>query len=187
MPFFKWSQWSRGIYRNPEHTANRSIPQIPECTCSISHNAPFRTEMCTFLFWMEHCGIWNKCILGFLIGQWSTSAMFDLVWLDQNQNGLNHVCFMRPDFLKPNLVSQNLRAYRWQFVYSYVVSGSRFKIQIYFPIYLTWPMVLFWKLFTSIKIKWIEIKMKFNAFASSMPYVISIVINTFIIRVTHGL
>ena len=30
--------------------------QIPECTCSISQNAPFRTEMCTFLFWMEHCG-----------------------------------------------------------------------------------------------------------------------------------
>ena len=26
--------------------------QIPECTCSISHNAPFKTEMCTFLFWM---------------------------------------------------------------------------------------------------------------------------------------
>ena len=40
--------------------------QIPECTCSISHNAPFRTEMCTFLFWMEHCGIWNRCILGFV-------------------------------------------------------------------------------------------------------------------------
>ena len=40
--------------------------QIPECTCSISHNAPFRTEMCTFLFWMGHCGIWNKCILGFV-------------------------------------------------------------------------------------------------------------------------
>ena len=39
--------------------------QIPECTCSISHNAPFRTEMSTFLFWMEHCGIWNRCILGF--------------------------------------------------------------------------------------------------------------------------
>ena len=40
--------------------------QIPECTCSISHNAPFRTEMWTFLFWMEHCGIWNRCILGFV-------------------------------------------------------------------------------------------------------------------------
>ena len=48
--------------------------QIPECTCSISHNAPFRTEMCTFLFWMEHCGIWNRCILGFvkLVYCWSS-------------------------------------------------------------------------------------------------------------------
>ena len=43
-----------------------SNSQIPECTCSISYNAPFRTEMCTFLFWMEHCGIWNRCILGFV-------------------------------------------------------------------------------------------------------------------------
>ena len=40
--------------------------QIPECTCSISHNDPFKTEMCTFLFWMDHCGIWNSCILGFM-------------------------------------------------------------------------------------------------------------------------
>ena len=40
--------------------------QIPECTCSISHNAPFRTEMCIFLFWMVHCGIWKRCILGFV-------------------------------------------------------------------------------------------------------------------------
>ena len=45
---------------------NRPISQIPECICSISHNAPFRTEMCTFLFWMEHCGIWSRCILGFV-------------------------------------------------------------------------------------------------------------------------
>ena len=40
--------------------------QIPQYTCSISHNAPFRTEMCTFLFWMVHCGIWNRCIVGFV-------------------------------------------------------------------------------------------------------------------------
>ena len=40
-----------------------SNSQIPGCTCSISHNAPFRTEMCTFLFWMEHCGIWNRFII----------------------------------------------------------------------------------------------------------------------------
>ena len=50
--------------------------QIPECTCAISHNAPFRTEMCTFLFWMEHCGIWNSCILG-VCSEWS------IVWYDR--------------------------------------------------------------------------------------------------------
>ena len=44
----------------------RTISQIPHCTCPISHNAPFRTEMCTFLFWMVHCGIWNRCIVGFV-------------------------------------------------------------------------------------------------------------------------
>ena len=38
--------------------------KIPQCTCPISHNAPFRTEMCTFLFWMVHCGIWDRCIVG---------------------------------------------------------------------------------------------------------------------------
>ena len=48
------------------YPGNRPISQIPECICSISHNAPFSTEMCTFLFWMEHCGIWNRCILGFV-------------------------------------------------------------------------------------------------------------------------
>ena len=35
---------------------NRPISQIPECTCSTSHNAQF---------WVEHCGIWNRCILEF--------------------------------------------------------------------------------------------------------------------------
>ena len=48
------------------YCSSRLISQIPEYTCSISHNAPFRTEMCTFLFWIEHCGIWNRCILGFV-------------------------------------------------------------------------------------------------------------------------
>ena len=40
--------------------------KIPEWSCSTSHNAPLRPEMCTFLFWMEHCGIWNRCILWFV-------------------------------------------------------------------------------------------------------------------------
>ena len=38
--------------------------QILQCTSSISHNAPFRTEMCTFLFWMVHCGIWENVHCG---------------------------------------------------------------------------------------------------------------------------
>ena len=33
---------------------------------SKSHNTPFRTEMCTFLFWMVNCGIWDRCIVGFM-------------------------------------------------------------------------------------------------------------------------
>ena len=37
------------------------ISQIP-----ISHKTPFRTEMCTFLFWMVHCGIWDRCMMGFV-------------------------------------------------------------------------------------------------------------------------
>ena len=38
-------------------TCSRTISQIPQCTCPTSHNAPFRTEMCTFLFWMVHSGL----------------------------------------------------------------------------------------------------------------------------------
>ena len=40
--------------------------QFQEWICSISHNAPLRTEMCTLLFWMEHRGIWNRCIMEFV-------------------------------------------------------------------------------------------------------------------------
>ena len=45
---------------------NRPNSQIPECTCFISHNAPFRTVMCkVFFFCMKHFEIWNRCILRF--------------------------------------------------------------------------------------------------------------------------
>ena len=47
----------------PGHWHN---PEIPQCTCSISRNAPFWTEMCTFLFWMVHCRIRNRCIVRFV-------------------------------------------------------------------------------------------------------------------------
>ena len=46
--------------------ANWPKSQIPQCTSPISHNVPFRTEMCTFLFWMVHCAIWDRCIVGFV-------------------------------------------------------------------------------------------------------------------------
>ena len=47
--------------------------------CLISHNSPFRTEMCTFLFWMVNCGIWDWCIVGFV--NLGTGALWDLwIW-----------------------------------------------------------------------------------------------------------
>ena len=57
---FFLKQW-HGILRS-----NWPNSQIPECTYSISHSAPFRTEMYTFLFWMGHSGIWNRSIVGFV-------------------------------------------------------------------------------------------------------------------------
>ena len=38
----------------------------PTMHSPISHNAPFRTEMYTFLFWMVHCVIWERLIVGFV-------------------------------------------------------------------------------------------------------------------------
>ena len=54
---------------------NRWNSQIPKRTCPLSYNAPFRTEMCTFLFWMVHCGIWNRSLLGDL---WDWSITYIL-------------------------------------------------------------------------------------------------------------
>ena len=45
---------------------NRRYSQIPQCTCSISRNASFGTDQCTVLFWMVHCELCNKCIVGFM-------------------------------------------------------------------------------------------------------------------------
>ena len=45
---------------------NVPYSQIEQYACSISKNAPVRTEMCIVLFWMEHFEIWNRGILGFL-------------------------------------------------------------------------------------------------------------------------
>ena len=61
--FFRWGSNPRCLVYNDCNWPNS---QIPECTSYTSHNTPFRTEICTFLFWMEHFGIWNRCILGFV-------------------------------------------------------------------------------------------------------------------------
>ena len=42
------------------------IPVISQCNYSFPNSAPFSSEMCTFLFCMVHCGIWNGCILEFV-------------------------------------------------------------------------------------------------------------------------
>ena len=55
-------------YKMQVHIYNdRPNSQIPQYTYPISHNAPFRTEMCIFVFWMVHCVIWNRCIVRFVI------------------------------------------------------------------------------------------------------------------------
>ena len=40
--------------------------EIPQCTSPISHNTPFRKEMCIFMSWMVHCGMRDRCITGFV-------------------------------------------------------------------------------------------------------------------------
>ena len=42
---------------------NLTNPKVP---LFHNHNALFRTAMCTFLFWMVHCGIWKRCIMWFV-------------------------------------------------------------------------------------------------------------------------
>ena len=45
----------------------------------MSHNTPFRTEMCTFMFWMVYSGIWDKRIVGFMRLVYSYQPTFS--WL----------------------------------------------------------------------------------------------------------
>ena len=81
--------WENSIEMQPQQIANRvhnwRNSQIPECTWSISHNAPFRTEMYIFLQNLEHCGIGNISILGFVkltVGHWKefVTLAFSLKW-----------------------------------------------------------------------------------------------------------
>ena len=43
---------------------NKPSLQTAQDNYFIPHNTPFRRKMYTFLFWMVHCGIWCRCIVG---------------------------------------------------------------------------------------------------------------------------
>ena len=54
---FIGAQVNNTVSSKKGNSPNGPNSQIPECTCTISHNAPFRTEMCTFLCWMR--ALWD--------------------------------------------------------------------------------------------------------------------------------
>ena len=66
----EWKLYQRNRKTILIYEVNRPISQIPECICAISHNAPFcnrNVHMCAhFSYKMMHCGIWHRCILGFV-------------------------------------------------------------------------------------------------------------------------
>ena len=81
------------------YLCNWPYSQITECTSSISQNAPFRTEMCTFLFWMKHCGngtgafwyLWNWSIAvlcSILCKSWSHCRGWDKIMFQM----MTYVC-----------------------------------------------------------------------------------------------
>ena len=56
----------------------RPVSQIPQYIWSMSHNAPFRTEICTFMFWMMYCGILFRCPVGFVTLACSTLGFYTI-------------------------------------------------------------------------------------------------------------
>ena len=44
------------------------VLQIPQCTCSLSHNAPDWNRNAHFCSKVVYCGIWDRCIVEFEIG-----------------------------------------------------------------------------------------------------------------------
>ena len=73
------------MYRRFTETLRLDWPnsQIPQCTCSISHNAIFRTEICTFLFWILNCLMWNRFIMGFVRLAFHDSCGLISLWVYQ--------------------------------------------------------------------------------------------------------
>ena len=63
--FSGWDLYRRALWLNVWCVyLNWFNSQIPQCTCFISHNAPLMAWVSNY--WMVHCGIWNRCIVGFV-------------------------------------------------------------------------------------------------------------------------
>ena len=64
----------------PTSSSNRPNSQIPQCTCSISHNASFcnrNVHMCAYFgYKMVHCALFVWCVVGFV--RW----VYWFNWLD---------------------------------------------------------------------------------------------------------
>ena len=99
-PLFRVRSWNNGIRCMSLYILmdinltgiNQPNSQIPEYTCSISHNAPFRTAMCTFLFrngtlWdMEqvHSGVVKRFYI-FVLFQGASGRQTSWLYLSGNQ------------------------------------------------------------------------------------------------------
>ena len=73
----------------------RSFFYIANWPDKKTHNAPFRTELCTLPFWMVHCGIWITC--GFV----RLACCHYRVWSSISGTGLTrwgrvtHICVVK--------------------------------------------------------------------------------------------
>ena len=69
MAWVTWAQRTFMIYVRKAVT-NRPISWIPQCTWQIYRNAPFCDRnghtFTHFCYKMVHCGIWDRCIMGFV-------------------------------------------------------------------------------------------------------------------------
>ena len=91
--------------------------QIPECTHSISHNVPF---------WMEHCGVWNRCFLGFVKLDYQIIPLCCTVWSIVIPQYIT--VYFTPNI--PNSLTKKGRAYS---VRHCKTIGPRLNVKMVFP------------------------------------------------------
>ena len=45
---------------------NWPVSRVPQCACWMTCSASSGAEVCTFLFWMVHCGMPGRCAVGWV-------------------------------------------------------------------------------------------------------------------------